>query len=165
MKKLVAISRMLMLLILMAASAGAAASGRMSVQVRQGVVRERPSFLARVVTELPYGTRVDVTGTRGVWYSIGTSTGRTGWMHKSALTRKRLVMRASGTSVDTSASRDELALAGKGFNKEVEAEFRGKNRNLDFTWIDRMEKITIAPSEISRFVKEGDLKSLEGGTP
>jgi len=151
-----------MLLGLMAASSAIAANGGMSVQVRKGAVRESPSFLARIVTELPYGARVDVTGTRGVWYSVETSSGRRGWMHKSALTRKRVVMRASDTDVDVSASRDELALAGKGFNKEVEAEFRDRNRNLDFTWIDRMEKITVPPEEISRFVEEGGLKPLNG---
>ena len=155
---------MLMLFLLITASVAIAASGSMSVQVRQGAVRERPSFLAGIVTELPYGTRVEVTGTRGVWYSVETYSGSGGWMHKSALTRKKVTMRASGTFVDTAASRDELALAGKGFSNEVEAEFRARNRNLDFTWIDRMEKISVPPSEVSRFVKEGGLMFNDGGT-
>lgn len=163
MKRFIRISSLLMLLGLMTASPAIASPGGMSVQVRQGAVRERPSFLARIVTELPYGTRVEVTGTRGVWFSVEISSGRSGWMHKSALTRKRVVMRASGADVDVSASRDELALAGKGFNKEVEAEFKERNRNLDFTWIDRMEKINVTPAEISRFVEEGELKPHEGG--
>jgi hypothetical protein len=48
-------------------------------------------------------------------------------MHESALSAKRVKMQAGGTA-KTGATSDELALAGKGFNKDVEAQFKAAMR-------------------------------------
>ena len=85
-----------------------------------------------------------------------------GWIHASALTPKKIVLRAGAEDVEAAASSDELALAGKGFNQQVESEFRAKNPNLDFTWIDEMETYVVSENEMKQFLKEGEL-SPEGG--
>ncbi|MEW5818479.1 MAG: SH3 domain-containing protein, partial [Spirochaetota bacterium] len=85
-----------------------------------------------------------------------------GWVHSSALTAKQIVLKAGDKDVQQSASSSEVALAGKGFNKEVEAEYKEKN-NIDYTWIDQMEKIVFPPDKLLAFLSEGGLKPVEGG--
>ncbi|MBU0988485.1 MAG: SH3 domain-containing protein [Proteobacteria bacterium] len=150
-------------LIGLAGPAVAAEQQLMSVQVKEGQVRSAPSFLGKIVFSVAYGNRVAVFGEKGAWSLIGMP-GRDvkGWIHASALTRKKIVLKAGAADVSQAASSDEIALAGKGFNAQVENEFRAKNPNIDFTWIDRMEAVRISPEEMQRFLKEGGL-APEGG--
>jgi SH3-like domain-containing protein len=136
----------------------------MSVQVKKGVVRLNPSFLGRIVTQLSYGDRVYVVDEEGSWTRVGLSENAAkGWIHSSALTPKVVVLKAGSEDVQVTASSEEIALAGKGFNKQVESEFRSKNSNLDFTWIDRMEKFVVSQKQMKQFLNEGGL-SPEGGS-
>ncbi|HMO49717.1 MAG TPA: SH3 domain-containing protein [Kiritimatiellia bacterium] len=134
-----------------------ALANQMSIQVQTGQLRETPSFLGRVVATANYADRVTVIAKQGVWSQVRHPNGQTGWIHESALTRERIVLRAGAQDVHRTASGEELAMAGKGFNSQVEAEFRDKNREVDFTWIDRMEAISVAESEIMKFLREGGL--------
>ena len=159
------ISLVTFLLVCFTALAAFAASQKMmSVQVNKGVVRVTPSFLGDVVTQLSYGDRVFVFEEKESWTRIGLSPSAVkGWMHSSALTPKKIVLKAGADDVEVSASSKEIALAGKGFNQQVESEFRAKNANLDFTWIDRMEKCVVSQRQMKQFLKEGEL-SYEGGS-
>ena len=152
----------------LAGIAGAAfASGpaTMSVQVKNGQIRGTPSFLGSVVAPLSYGDRVEVLETKNDWMKVTSPSGKSGWVHSSALTKKKIVMSAGSQDVQTGASGDELALASKGFNSDVEADFKSKNKNVDFTWVDRMEKFKVSPQEMQAFLKEGQVKASEGGAP
>jgi uncharacterized protein YgiM (DUF1202 family) len=135
----------------------------MSVQVKTGQVRETPSFLGKVIEPLNYGDRVEVLENQGDWSKVTTAGGQTGWVHTSALTKKKIAMKAGGQDAQTAASGDELALAGKGFNSDVEADFKAKNRNVDFTWVNKMEKIKVQPSAMQQFLKDGGIQPSEGG--
>ena len=144
-------------------AAFAVGQSMMSVQIRQGELRATPSFLGKIVARLSYGDRVYIFEDKGFWSKVGLSQGAAeGWIHSSALTTKKIVLRAGAEDVETAASSDELALAGKGFNQQVESEFRAKNPNLDFTWIDKMETYVVSEEEMKQFLKEGSL-SPEGG--
>jgi hypothetical protein len=55
-----------------------------------------------------------------------------GWMHGSALSSKRIVLQAGAEDVQRAATTGEIALAGKGFNEQVEREFRAQNKDVDF---------------------------------
>ena len=147
--------------LLLAVSASAAEM--MSVQVKTSQIRVQPSFLAKVVASVAYGDRVVVLGRQGIWTRIRDPKGRSGWMHSSALTEKKIVMTAGKNNVETAASSDELALAGKGFNSDVEAEFKTRNKDIDFTWVDRMEKIVITPRQMEGFLKKGEVNPPAGG--
>jgi len=150
-------------LVLGAQTALSADAGSMSVQVKQSPVRTAPSFMARIIATLQYGDRVNVVSARGTWTQVFMATdGLKGWVHSSALTRKKIVLKAGAADVNKTATSDELALAGKGFNKQVEGEFRNKNRDLDFARIDKMEKVTVAQDDIRAFLKEGAV-SPQGG--
>jgi uncharacterized protein YgiM (DUF1202 family) len=153
-------------LIVMAAAAFAAAgSATMSVQVKNGQIRGAPSFLGQVVAPLNYGDRVQVLETKNEWMKVTGPAGQSGWVHSSALTKKKIVMASGSQDVQTGASGDELALASKGFNSDVEADFKSKNKNVDFTWVDKMEKFKVQPREMQSFLKEGGVKPSEGGAP
>lgn len=152
-------------LLLLAVSAAVVEGGKaMSVQVKQGQVRATPSFLGKIVATLAYGDRVEALEDRDGWIKVTPPGSKTsGWMHSSALTGKRVVLKASTKDVEAAASSGELALAGKGFNADVEAEYKKNNKNIDFTWIDRMQAMNVPPEKISAFLKEGGLAAAQGG--
>lgn len=138
----------------------AATATIMSVQVRKADIRETPSFLGKIVTSLAYGDKVSIQAENGAWYQV-TSGGQSGWVHNSALTKKNIVMK-SGEGAQTTASSGEMALAGKGFNSDVEAQFKASHKNIDFTWVDKMEKIKIPVSTIQEFTREGQIHASGG---
>jgi hypothetical protein len=151
------------LIILCTPVAWGADADSMSVQVKQCQVRTAPSFMARIIATLPYGERLPVISSQGSWTQVYmTVAGVNGWVHTSALTRKKIVLAAGAADVNKTATSDELALAGKGFNKQVEGEFRAKHNNLDYARIDQMEKLNVTQSAIREFLKEGAV-SPKGG--
>jgi SH3-like domain-containing protein len=152
-------------LIVLATAVLAAGPVAMNVQVKNAQVRATPSFLGALVAPLNYGDALQVLEQQGDWSKVTTRDGKTGWVHSSALTKKKIAMSAGGSNAQTGASGDELALAGKGFNSAVEADFKAKNQNVDFTWVDRMEKIKVTPEQMQKFLKEGGIQASEGGKP
>lgn len=135
----------------------------MSIQVKNGDVRSSPSFLGKIVAQLKYGDRVAVQNVKGSWYFIDKPEGSTdGWMHSSALSVKKIVLNPGASDIEQAASSDEITLAGKGFNQQVENDFKSKNPQVDFTWINKMEKMTVSQNQIQTFIREGQL-SPKGG--
>ncbi len=137
------------------------AGTRMSVQIREGQLRERPSFLGAVVATVAYGDRVSVQREQGPWRHVAFGD-KEGWIHESAVTRQRIKLEAGETDVAGAASQEEMALAGKGFSAEVEREYRSRNTQIDFTWVDRMEMMGIPPERLTAFLREGGV-TPEGG--
>jgi uncharacterized protein YgiM (DUF1202 family) len=139
------------------------AETRLSVQVREGQLRSTPSFLGKIVAKPSYGERVTLLQDQGTWKKVATQGGVQGWMHTSALTTKNIVLRAGAANVQTTATGGEIALAGKGFNEEVEKQYKNLNRNLDYAWINRMERFQVSPEEMQAFLKQGEVVPAEGG--
>ena len=130
----------------------------MSVQVRSGQLRDKPAFLSKVVCSLAYGDRVSLADEQGDWRKVSAAKGgKSGWMHVSALTEQMIVLNPTDKDVEAAASSDELALAGKGFNKQVEDQYRAQSR-LDYAKVDEMEKIVVPPKYIQDFLRKGSLK-------
>ncbi len=129
----------------------------MSVHIRRADLRQSPSFLARVTASVEYGETVTVRERRDEWMRVTTDSEQTaGWLHQSALTRSRIELRAT-ESAPASVTTDEVALAGKGFSPEVEAEFKTRHQDVSFEWVDRMEKMTVPVADVSRFLEEGQV--------
>jgi SH3-like domain-containing protein len=142
----------------------AAKEKMMSIQVRQGQLRSAPSYLSRVVSTLNYTDRVTVLEDKGAWLRVRPEAGGAeGWMHEASLTKKRLKLAAGAEDATTTVSSEEQALAGKGFNSDVESKFKERNADIDFSWVDKMEKIKIPAKEITKFLESGDVKPTEGG--
>lgn len=161
-KKLLSV--LMTVICLIAVSVWAADSSKMmSVQVKTTPLRDIPSFVGKAGATLSYGDRVEVMNTQGPWAKVNAPGGLTGWVHTSALSSKRIVLRSGEETAQAKASNDELALAGKGFNSDVEGEFKKQHQNIDFSWIDKMEKMRISSGEMQVFLKEGDIRPREGG--
>ncbi len=138
--------------------AGAAWAGeQMSVQVRSAFVKSSPSFTASTVGQMNYGTPVDVMVEKDNWAQISQPSG---WVHMSALTTHN----TGNVSTDYKggkASSDEVALAGKGFNPKVEAEFKRSNSDLAAAYVkvDRVETFTVPEATLAQFAKSGNLSA------
>ncbi len=158
-----AIAALAGLTVLLASLAWAAAQA-LIVQVREGQLRRDPSFLSPVVGVLAFGTKVHNEEERGSWIRVKAGEGQNGWMHLSALTEKEIALKPGAGPAGSSASREEMALAGKGFNKDVEADFKAKNKQTDFAAVDHMEKAyNYQAAEMESFLKQGDVQPKEGG--
>ena len=139
------------------------ATESMSVQVRSTELRDSPSFLGRPVAPVVYGERVEVLDQQGDWMQVDASSGRKGWIHLSALTKKRIVFSSGAIDAKPAASGEELSLAGKGFNADVEEKFKMDREDLDFTWVDKMQQMEVSSREMISFLKEGGLQPQRGG--
>ncbi len=136
----------------------------LSVQVKQAQLRSTPYFLGSVKAVLAYGDKVELIEDRGAWKMVAIRKS-TGWMHVSALTTKRIVLQAGKADVKTGATSNELALAGKGFNAKVEAEFKRKNQDIDYAKVDKMEALAIKPTQMETFLKQGQVNLPKGSVP
>ncbi|MBP5322021.1 MAG: SH3 domain-containing protein [Kiritimatiellae bacterium] len=130
----------------------------LQVQVENAQVREKPSYMGKVIGTLPYGTEITPASTQGAWTQVKLTNGQFAWINSSALTSKRITIRANGAAVNQTASASDLALAGKGFNQSVENEFKRQNPKLNFAAVDQMEKRTTTPAQIQQFIQQGGLK-------
>jgi hypothetical protein len=80
-----------------------------------------------------------------------------GCIHRMAIqTQRPQLSGSSGSSRGT--SRDEVALAGKGFNPETEAALRSKGGGYHYAAVDWIERVEIPPDRVQRFVVDGGLR-------
>lgn len=148
------------LLITLGAATALWAQTMMSVEVRETQVRSNPSFLGRVDAVLSYGDRVEVVEQAQGWARVRHAN-VTGWVHSSALTTKRIVMQTGDTAARREATGSEVALAGRGFNQEVEDRYRAE-QGLNYEMVDRLEGYAVDPARLAAFLEEGVLR-LPGG--
>lgn len=130
------------------------------VGLERASVRKAPSFMSPVLTTLPYGTQVKIIEKKKGWVRT-TLKGVTGWMHSSSFAKSDSVLRdiGRGDAAAKSSYANEVAAAGKGFNPEFEATYRAENPTLDYASVDRLESRMVSPAELSKFARDGQLKS------
>ncbi len=141
---------------LLAIAAGMAVATPLSVQVKNAKVRAKPSQLGKVVATVPYGAVVQAGTLKRGWYPVTTNDGKEGWLHSSALSKKPIAMSSGTTDAATGVSSDEVALAGKGFNEQVETKLKSDGK-LDYTWVDRMVTFEVEVDRIKEFRTQGHL--------
>lgn len=144
------------LLGLLVIASTALAAERLQVVVQKAPVRQAPQVFGKIVFNLGYGTWVTVQQRKSGWLQVQAA-GKSGWLHESAVARRAARLVAGTKQADVAASQQELTLAGKGFNQQVEQAYRQKNRQLDYGTIDRMEAFSVDEGELWRFVREGGL--------
>jgi SH3-like domain-containing protein len=144
------------LAVLLAVTAGVALAAPMSVQVRNGRLRATPSQLGKTVATVEYGQVVETGTLQRGWYPVTLRDGTQGWLHESALSQKPIAMRAGTSDAATGVSSDEVALAGKGFNEQVENKLKAEGK-LDYTWVDRMSAFEVSAEQIVEFRQQGNL--------
>ena len=145
--------------------AAVAFAKEMTVQVNKTQLRSTPAYYGSVVSSVSYADRLTIIDTKGSWVKASSKKNKniSGWVHISALTTQILKPKSGSTYAPTSVSTGELSAAEKGFTEQIEKEYRKKNKNIDFTWVDRMEKLKITPQQSASFLKDGQVEPSEGG--
>ncbi|MFO8064913.1 MAG: SH3 domain-containing protein [Spirochaetota bacterium] len=145
---------------LLIAVAGTAFAEELSVQVRETRLREQPRNLSAEIERLSYGDRVTVVERREGWVLVRHAE-QEGWLSESAVTTKEIVLEASDEDVESRTTDREVALAGRGFNEDVEEQYR-QDTGLSYREIDELEERNIEDEELVRFLEEGELR-IPGG--
>lgn len=137
------------------------------VQVREAHLREKPSFLGKIVRKLPYETQVTVEEQPkgSTWLRVVViEGGESGWLAQSALTPPDTTLKAGKGDADEHAGTTTRSLAGRGFNEQVENarrdEMRGSNVEKGYEKLDALlakPAYSVDPSEVPAFAAEGGL--------
>lgn len=135
--------------------ATAVTAATITVLVQETTLRKRPQFYAPSAGAAKLGESFDATGPSNGWYQTGR-----GYIHSSAVTAKKVNL-GSGASVGGTASAEEVTLAGKGFNSQVEKSYAEKNKAVDFAPVDAMERRSVTEDAVLAFLRAGGL--LPGG--
>jgi uncharacterized protein YgiM (DUF1202 family) len=135
------------------AAAQVSRGGTLYVATKTVELKASTGVFARTNATLNYGDRVTVLSVDGKWVEVRSvsSPSLTGWTASANMTAKQVV---AGST--TTATAWEVALAGKGFNQEVEDSFRAQ-QNLNYADVDRVEAITVDLNVLRRFLEEGRL--------
>ena len=135
------------------AAAQIARGGTLYVATKTVTLKSSTGFFARTLGTLNYGDRVTVLQVNGKWVEVrsASNSSLSGWTASANMSAKQIVSGNTNT-----ASAREVALAGKGFNQEVENTYKTKG-NLNYADVDRTEAVTVDETELYRFLVEGHL--------
>jgi hypothetical protein len=152
MKKLLGIF-FLVLLIAGTAAAQVSRGGTLYPATKSVDLKSSTGFFASSKGTLVYGDQVTVLQVSGKWVEVRSvsNSSLSGWTASSNFSAKRIV---AGTS--SSASAKEIALAGKGFNEEVENAYKADGK-LNYADVDVTEAQTVPAEELYNFLTEGRL--------
>jgi len=131
------------------------AAGTVRVVTRDNAIRQECRFFSPVKAKVRYGDPLSVKSREGDWYRVSFQ-GASGCIHKSAVTEGSVKL-ASGSGSGRGASSDEVSLAGKGFNPQVEASYRNKHPELSFQTVDSIERYSVPPEKLQDFIVKGGL--------
>ncbi|WP_243369910.1 SH3 domain-containing protein [Geotalea sp. SG265] len=127
------------------------------VIVKENAIREQCRFFSPVKTKIRLNDRLTVTAKSGDWYKV-TFKGVSGCVHKSAVEQKSFKLGSIMGSGKT-ASQDEVSLAGKGFNPQVEASYKGSHPEADFHTVDTIEGFKVSGDSLDEFLRNGGLNA------
>jgi len=127
----------------------------MYVSVKTVTLKSGTGAFATNTGNLEYGDRVSVLRVDGRFIEVrcAENSSLTGWTPAANMSARQVI---AGTS--STATAREVAMAGKGFNQDVEQSFRDQNENLNYDDVDLVEAITVQESALIRFLEEGRLR-------
>jgi hypothetical protein len=138
--------------------ASLAAQQIMYVQVKNAALTAKPIALGTVLAKVPYTQAVTILEkTNASYYKVQYGT-LVGYLHVSALTKTKLAM--SSTAGTSGYKDDEVAMAGKGFNKEVESQYK-QEQGLDYSGVDAVETLVVPENQIQSFLNSGSLSGVQ----
>ena len=135
------------------ASAQVSRGGTLYVAVKSLTLKSSTGFFASNKGTLNYSDRVTVLQISGKFVEVRSTTNSSlsGWTPSANLSAKQIV--SGNTNV---ASASEIALAGKGFNQEVENTYK-RQGTLNYADVDRVEQITVREADLKPFLEAGRL--------
>lgn len=117
-------------------------------------LRSEPKMFAKSKVKVAVGTEVNILETsadgKWVYVEVAVRKNQKGWTQKNLLSQRK-------PSTKSSASAKELALAGKGFNSEVEALY-AQSGNGNFDSVDLIESFSVDEDSVFIFLSDGKLK-------
>lgn len=141
-------------LLLLAMSAMVSAE-TVTVITRENTVREVCRFLAPAKARVHFGDQLEVTAKEGDWFRVNFRNAK-GCVHKNAVRETTAALTdVSGKGYSTTS--DEVALAGKGFNPEVEKSYRAKHPELDYHAVESIEAYQVSDESLKAFITAGGL--------
>lgn len=149
----------MMMAVSLAAFAGTTPK-EVSVTAKEGNVKVKADHMSKNVEVVVYGDKLKIVAKENDWFQVTTPSGKTGWIHQSATTTKKIKLDKDAQVGDKSASNDEVALAGKGFNKQVEQAYVKDNPEVAraFQQVNQIEARKVPLAQLSAFIKQGKLK-------
>lgn len=144
-------------------TAAVAAAATFRVVTEEGAIRKDRKFFAPVVTRVPYGEVLQEQGRKGDWLMVRYK-GRQGWIHKSAVQEQKVDWSSLSGGRAVESTRDEVALAGKGFTPEVEKSLHGKDPKMRYDLVNQVESYRLTDGQAENFIRAGGLKE-PGGEP
>jgi len=145
--------------ILVSVSAGAETA---RVVTKENALRADCRFFSPVKITVYYDDVVDLLSPSGDWFRARFK-GTEGCIHKSSVQKKNVSL--SGVKGEEggqreekhSATENEVSLAGKGFNQEVEDELRSENPEMKFDLVEDIERYEVSEYDLFEFIKKGGL--------
>ncbi|MCL2318997.1 MAG: hypothetical protein FWC45_02850 [Treponema sp.] len=155
MKKLVVLVT-LIVLISGALFAQISKGGTAWVASKTAALKSSTWFFAGTKGTLQMGDQVTVLQVNGSWAEVKSvaNASLSGWTSVSNLSARQIV------STGTGASASEIALAGKGFNQEIENSYKTQG-TLNYADVDKTEAIKVSQDDLYKFVTEGRLVTGE----
>ena len=127
------------------------------VQVRESMVRAKPLFYSQSISTVRYGDQLEKIAQDAGWAKISTKKGE-GYIPVTTISADRIVLSAKDIT-KVKADSAEVVLAGKGFSKEVEQEYKKMGSTARFDLVDQVERVArVSHQDVKQFVKSGDLK-------
>jgi hypothetical protein len=120
-------------------------------------LRAQKRSFAPAVADLAEGDKLAFEQKDGAW--LGVKFGdKGGWIHQTDVSTNPDV-RLSGEGVRETYSTSETAAAKKGFNPQVERQYRQNNPNLEqaFRLVDRLQTRSVPEADVRAFLAEGRL--------
>ncbi|MER3446692.1 MAG: hypothetical protein C4291_07530 [Candidatus Dadabacteria bacterium] len=127
-----------------------------TVITKENAIRESCRFFSPVRATVHYGDALEIVSQEGDWFRVDFR-GVQGCIHKSAIEKKSFSLSNLVGSNKQSTSGQEVALAGKGFNPQVESAYRSQNPQLNFREVNALENYRVPESKLREFIKIGGL--------
>jgi hypothetical protein len=141
--------------------ASVALAATVKVITQEAAIRKDKRFFAPVVARVAYGEVIQELERKGDWLRVSYR-GKEGWIHISAVQEQKFELSSLSTGRAQETSREEVALAGKGFTPEVEKAFREKNPKMRYDLVDRVQGYKVAEPRLQAFIRAGNLKEPGG---
>ena len=126
------------------------------VITQEAVIRKDKRFFAPMLIRVPYGEMIEDLERQGDWLRVSYK-GAQGWLHVSAVQEQKFSLSSLLGERAQEGTREEVALAGKGFTPEVEKAFRDKNSNMRYDLVNQVQGYKVNETQLWDFIRAGNL--------
>lgn len=132
--------------------------GTVFVQVKTAKLRKEARQWAPSTADLSYGDALAVVSVQPGWLEVRTAGGTEGFIHESAVNRRKVILASSrSTLADAAVDDTVVVLAGKGFNDEVERLY-AKAGAANYAAVDSVQRRKKPDDRmIAAFIHDGKL--------